>query len=276
MRWLKRAVRGATAAVTRAFDVAPYHAPIPQINRWAASAGPAWRTAHGVRFELDATEHIQRYIYYTGGYEKAFTREFLSAVRPGATLLDVGANVGWYSLTAAKRAARVVAVEPVPSNADRIRRNAAANGLTNVDVRVAALAEKRGELVLHAPADDNQGAYSVTTVDADSGRTVRVPATTLDDVARPLAALDVVKIDVQGAELGVLRGAREALTRFSPVIFCEIHPRHLQSAGERPEAVVQLLDALGYAPGEWRGGAFRPLAASFADGGERMVVFCRR
>lgn len=279
MIWLKRAVRGAAAAVTRAARVAPYHAPIPAINRWAADARPARRTAFGVRFDLDPTEHIQRYIYWSGGYEIGFTREFLRALPEGGVLVDVGANVGWYSLTAAKRVGprgRVLAVEPVETNAARIRRNADLNGFANVQVEVLALAEKAGELLLHAPRDDNEGTYSVTSVDADPARRVAVRATTLDDVARGLPRLDVLKIDVQGAELGVLQGARETLARFSPLVFCEIHPRHLREIPATPEDAVTLLATAGYEPGEWLDGAFRARAPDFSDGRERMVVFAKR
>src|SRR5262249_35462499 len=152
--------------------------------------------------------------------ERDFEDAFLAAVRPGHTVYDLGANVGWFSLLAGRRVGaggRVVAFEPDLQNAALAERNAARNGLANVTVVPAAVGDRDGW------ASFRQEASIKGRLDEGGG--LPVPLVSLDgwiESGRD-APPDVVKIDVEGAELGVLRGMERTLRELSPTLFVELH-----------------------------------------------------
>jgi FkbM family methyltransferase len=177
---------------------------------------------------------------------------FLSLLRPGDVVYDVGANIGWYGLLAARRvgpAGRVIAFEPSVENAAHVQRNAHINGLGNVAVICAALTDRdgwmtfmqRGSLEGRIEKDDCEAQAerrAKRTVEVE-GRTP-VPITKLDtwlaQTGEP--APNVVKIDVEGAEVGVLRGMTQTLRSAKPTLVIELH-------GTRVE-VADLLDSVDY------------------------------
>jgi FkbM family methyltransferase len=176
--------------------------------------------------------------YWTGRYEPAVQELLRREVGPGDIVYDVGAHHGFFSVCAARLGARVVAFEASPQNAARVRRNAELNALS-IEVVEAAVwdAEDGVELV---PGDsDSEWA-------AAPGGTL--PSVTLDGAAREHGEPTFLKIDVEGAEGRVLRGAERLLREARPRIVCELH-------GEEARAeVLPLLD--GYdvtrVASEWR------------------------
>lgn len=127
----------------------------------------------------------------------------------GGTVLDIGANIGGFSVWAASRGAgRVVSLEPFPENFERLRTNLELNKLTNVEAVRAAVAGERGTRTLFLPDDPSHlGRFSLHP--GRGGRTIDVPCLTLDDIVRDhrLDRIDVLKIDVQGSEYEILYGA---------------------------------------------------------------------
>lgn len=162
-------------------------------------------------------------------------RAFREAVRPGATVLDVGANVGSYTLlfaTWAGPAGRVFAFEPAPASRAGLQRHLALNGLADrVDVVAAAAAASVGFARFRTDGTSGANALEPPSTRA-SAPTIDVKTTTLDAFceARRLRP-DVVKIDVEGAELEVLKGARQVLASDAVQAFLELHPSILASRG---------------------------------------------
>ena len=160
--------------------------------------------------------------------EQRFLRRIL---RAGMTVIDVGANQGFYSLLAARGVGptgRVLAFEPVRSEFEKLQRNAAVNGYTNISAENRAVGAAEGETEFHV-AEGGFGTFSSRKPLADDLRALRqkvvkVGLTTLDAAAEKagLARCDLVKIDVEGGELEVLRGAERLLARFRPLVMCEI------------------------------------------------------
>jgi FkbM family methyltransferase len=183
--------------------------------------------------------------------EDRTTRLFATLLRPGMTVLDVGANVGYYALTAAALvgpAGRVHAFEPTPAVAARLRENVALNDFDHVAVNQVAVTDAPGTLRFHLSADDSE-ANSLCAVEP-GGATIDVPATTLDDYAagHGLGRVDFVKIDVEGAEVRALRGGRRLLSGpEAPMVIIEVNPVTLRAAGAGPEELVAELESLGYA-----------------------------
>jgi FkbM family methyltransferase len=146
-------------------------------------------------------------------------------IRPGAIVIDIGANIGCYSLLAARHAARVLACEPYPENLSLLRENVALNNANNVEIIPYAIASRAGTNMLFIPVDDSfVGRISLHP--GRGSRTVETTCVTLEQIIREagLDKVDVLKIDCQGAEYEILYGASpETLSRVQQIITeCEV------------------------------------------------------
>ena len=165
-------------------------------------------------------------------------RLFGRAVRPGDIVYDIGAHVGSYTLEAAVLVGpegRVVAFEPCPANVAFLRQHVTINGLVNVTIVERAVSNHVGT-VRFRPTPDRV----TSTIDPEGP--VQVPCLTVDDFVRrhPRHPPDALKIDVEGAEVDVLTGARSTLDEFAPWCFVATH------GGDTGSACRSLLQDLGY------------------------------
>ena len=197
-------------------------------------------------------------------YEKTEARFFQSILKPGMTVLDIGASIGVYTALALPHvgpSGRIVALEPDCENFDYLRRTVAANNATNVTCIPKAAADQSGRMKLYV-SWDNRGdnrLYDNELCD-DS---YEVELITLDALLGELgiAAVDVVKMDVQGYECRVLQGMRRTLEG-SPnlTIMMEFWPHALRCAGTPPEEFLPALEKMGFAISELKpGGALTPI-----------------
>ena len=204
-----------------------------------------------MRIEVDPLDMIGKHIIANGVYEPdtvAFIRE---ALRPGMTFVDVGANVGQYSLIASERVGptgRVHAFEPHPTMFEVLRRNLDRNGCTNVVVQSAAVGAADGVAVLAIGRTSNYGATSLAT-GSFGGKDVLVPMVSLDSYCAQCAIerIDVMKIDIEGAELPALEGARAMLRASKDLVIVievsEVLPIRL---GLPPTGVLDFLRDMGF------------------------------
>jgi len=178
--------------------------------------------------------------------ELIYLEKFLS---PGSTFIDVGANMGIYTLVASRlvgEAGYVIAFEPSAQSFSLLRRNIALNALTNVLALPEALSNERGRTKLyHGPDPVCNSLGRDFSWDGDSED---VATETLDNLLRrtSLRRVDAIKIDVEGAEELVLRGALNTLTRMRPAIVFEINPGACSCLGLSPHGATELLQSLGY------------------------------
>jgi FkbM family methyltransferase len=187
-------------------------------------------------------------------WEPNETNYFISRLRPGDVVLDIGANIGWFSLVAAKhigKTGRVHAFEPSPETARMLKRTIATNDLQAiVQVHEFALSDRWEELrLVWSKGTDNPGGSFLAGPAEDHKQgfdSARVRAGLLDDIL-PDIAPDIVKIDVEGAEPHALRGARNALARKKPPILSELLPAQLQSvSGTTSAQYIEQMRELGY------------------------------
>jgi FkbM family methyltransferase len=208
----------------------------------------------GVRWSLDLREGVQLALYL-GIYERATSRRLRELVRPGAVTIDVGANVGAHTLPLAAAvgpAGRVVAIEPTSAAFDRLVQNIALNPeLTARIVPVrAALGAPGG-----APAASYYSAWPLHA--SESLHPVHLgqaqPATaagffTLDDLVSSLGLPDVaaIKLDVDGGEPAVLRGATGVIARHKPIVIFEVCPYLLTGPGNPAAELLAFFTSRGY------------------------------
>jgi FkbM family methyltransferase len=151
--------------------------------------------------------------YWLGSYEPE-TQDFLRThVAPGDVVYDVGAHVGFFSVCAARLGARVYAFEAAGPNADRARRQAELNALPIEVIEAAVWDSDRGVNLVEG---DSSSEWHVV----GGGR---IDSVTLDEFAASHEPPALVKIDVEGAEGRVLRGAEGLLRQYRPTILCELH-----------------------------------------------------
>lgn len=207
----------------------------------------------GLVVETPLGTDLSRCLFVSGSYEPNELTLLSRVLEPGMTFLDVGANEGLFSLLAARRvgvAGRVIALEPSPRELRRLEHNLALNRLGNVAVLPLAASDRAGKARLHVaeeahPGQSTLGAFAYEI--GEAGATV-VELLPLDRVGErcPVERLDAVKIDVEGAEVAVLRGARRILAQHRPLLLVELLDAALAGQGASREQLFAELAALGY------------------------------
>jgi FkbM family methyltransferase len=188
--------------------------------------------------------------YFPAVYEPEKTAFLRASLGPGDVAIDLGAHIGLFTVHMARcvgTSGRVIAFEPAPSTCAALRRTVALNDLDGVVcVREEAVTQSDGLVEFHETGDQVSNASGVVRT-ARTARTIAISSTTLGavlaDVGRPVA---VVKIDIEGAELGVLESAVDALIVDRPRITVEVHPVELAALGRDPQEVYDVLAFAGY------------------------------
>jgi FkbM family methyltransferase len=193
--------------------------------------------------------YLTQYVLDWGCYEPTETELFKSKIRPGDTVVDVGANIGWFTVIASKlvgKEGRVIAFEPEPTSFEYLKRNVEANGCTNVVLEQKALSNEAGEIELFT-ATEHLGQHRISDW-GDGRRAVKVEALPLDDyLAGSRISVDVIKIDTEGAEGVIVEGMEETLKRSRNVkLFMEYLPENLRRSGYDPIKLLQRLEAHGF------------------------------
>ena len=199
-------------------------------------------------------------------YKRMFEAGPVEALRPyvpaGGTVVDVGANVGFFTERFARWVGprgRVIALEPERANFAELSRRLAAKGLAARVEAHRAVADAAAGIAHLVINPDHPGDHHI----GDAGE--RVAATTLDTIVPPGARTSLIKIDVQGAELRVLAGGRKLVARDRPALFVEIDPGGLARFGAGVDALLGALAAAGYAPHILGRGGARPCSRGELD-----------
>jgi FkbM family methyltransferase len=173
-------------------------------------------------------------------YEPHVSRVMRSRIQPGMVVVDVGANIGYYSLLAARlvgSAGKVIAFEPGADNVELIQRSARANGFGQIETHRLAVADREGEVRFNMD-DSNGGIHR-----GELGRNaVLVRSVSLDEQLRDEPRVDAIKIDIEGAEGLALRGMSAILSRCRPSLFLEFTPDALPAySGLSGEELLDVL-----------------------------------
>ena len=187
-----------------------------------------------------------------GIWEAQETTLFMSLIKPGMTVLDIGANIGYYSMIAAKLVGaqgHVYAFEPDPENYQLIVKSAQVNGYRQVTAFNNAVADDTRQVELFL--DSNNSGHSLSAVNViKAAGSVTVEQVSLDDFYRQGklgTKIDFIKIDVQGAEQLAMKGARRVIQECKPIIAMELEPVRLRNMGADPLELLRSLERCGYA-----------------------------
>lgn len=213
-----------------------YLKPVVQWDGFTVSVDP---TDFGVSFELESTGH----------YEIATMEYCKKTLKPGMTFVDVGANVGLFTIMAARAVGptgKVYAFEPDAGNAALIKKNVDQNGLSNVTIIQKAVSDTTGSLTLFQ-SGFNTGDHR--TYHVSKGRKqVQVDCIALDDYFPVGTRIDILKMDIEGYEATALRGMRRIVqAQPSPQMIIECWPSMLKKAGSVPEDIFTAIEAQGFA-----------------------------
>jgi FkbM family methyltransferase len=220
----------------------------PRASRWPhlfARAG--LRHAPGLAMvDLLPGDIISGHIAFTGEYEPDLSRRITALARDGGLFVDVGANMGYFSLlwAAARVDNRVVAFEASPRVYARLARNVATNGIAErVETVPKAALDRAGEITFDTGAAEQTGWGGLAAAGAAG---IVVPAVRLDDVLGD-RAVAVLKIDVEGADILVLQGCAGLLAeRRIGTVFFENNPTRMRALGLAEDAAAALLAKHGY------------------------------
>ncbi len=213
-------------------------------------AKPAQRKVlrHGIAYDLDIADLIDWAIYF--GFSQKSKERLFGLVRPGDTVIDIGTNIGEMVLTFAKivtPTGRVYGFEPDPINNAKCRRNISLNGFNNITLEPLALAHEASTFNLACIDDRNPGMNRIVP-EGYAGQATRIKAVPFDEYVRSKAIdrIDVIKIDVEGFEHNVLKGAEATIERLRPKLFIEVCDEFLRGNATSATELVSWLRRRSY------------------------------
>jgi FkbM family methyltransferase len=199
----------------------------------------------GFTLDVNTADYLERRLYYVGWYERPTLDLFAQHLRAGDVCVDCGAHVGLFTMLAASivgQEGRVIAFEPSAPNRRRLTSNLGRNGFSNVKINASAVADVS---IPHCPffvaKDDNSGSHSLAAtrpfmVPDEEG----VSVTTLDAELHDVVP-NLIKIDVEGAELRVLKGATNLIRRARPNLILELCEPNLAGFGDTADGLLTWL-----------------------------------
>jgi FkbM family methyltransferase len=235
---------------------------------------------HGFKLQLDRENFIDVFCYYWGCWEPNETWAVRRLLGPGQVFVDVGANVGYFSLLASSlvgEQGKVIAIEPVPPTVDKLRENLWLNGSTNVFLNEVAVTDRLGSVRIYQPHDHNIGANTLRSSEGGM-KSWEVRTTTLDDMLVGEPSPHLVKLDLEGAELMALRGFTDHLSSpEAPRILCEITDPYLRELGGSARELIELMEGYGYKAYGCDHLIFQPLSSSQVIKAQQInVVFTKQ
>ncbi|MCE9556465.1 MAG: FkbM family methyltransferase [Planctomycetes bacterium] len=210
------------------------------------------RTKHGFLMDLDLRDWLGQHVYATGDYEDYTGRVLGLLLSDGQTMLDIGANVGFFTLLAAQRvgpSGKVMAFEPVPVVREALIHNLQLNAIQNVSVRGEAASLAEGEAQISVGPVEHRGISSLrSTAENQSFEKITVRTVSIDTLLshEEMASVGLIKMDIEGAEWLALQGMHRLLSTRHPDVIIEMSDTYLKEFGSSGVQVYNFITALGY------------------------------
>jgi FkbM family methyltransferase len=208
----------------------------------------------GNQYYLDLNTTVSSRLFYLGEYEKDNIEKCLSFLQPGSVFFDIGANIGIYSLSAARLGSRVFAFEPNPRVFPDLQNNIQLNNGLKIETFNCACSEMDGEVSFTIAVDSAYSSLHATAYNSEiwefrQAEQVTVPSKKADTLVNELNidTVDLCKIDVEGGELNVLLGMQKTLEQQRvKALQVEINEDTCQGSGYQRQDIVNLLNKYGY------------------------------
>jgi len=207
---------------------------------------------YGSKFIIRIPEdHAWTDVYFRGTYETGTMKVLNTLLQPGDIVFDVGANIGWYTTHMAQlvRSGQCHAFEPLPTAFEALKRNCALNGLSSeVRLNQLALGESEGAAHLYVFERLAHSRSSLSTLGRTDYTACEVPMITIDKyaTANGITRVDLVKVDVEGAEMSVLRGAGSLFELdFPPIWVIEMNVETADNFGYVPSDLLSYVESHG-------------------------------
>lgn len=213
----------------------------------------AARTRFGATFATDTQDLIQRCLYLFGEWEPHMTAWLRRRLKPGDVFVDVGANIGYYSVLASRLVGAgggVVAIEASPDFHDRLLDQVRTNACGNVRAVNTAVSDRDQLLTFVLASSRNMGANSIVPYDGPAESTFEIGAHPLSEILtrEEVTRARVIKIDVEGAEGSVVRGLAPVLDRLRPdaELTIEVTPQRMAELGDSADELLATLARHGF------------------------------
>lgn len=206
----------------------------------------------GLKMKLRIEDWVQQNIFLHGYYEENETNYLLNKSKNVNTFIDIGANVGYFSLLTSanicKNNGKIFAFEPITRTFERLQENIFLNNITCINNYKIAISDSNTSLEINIGNDQNWGMSSINKHDQLSSLSETVKCQTLDSFCEEhhITAIDLVKIDVEGAEFKVLKGMINVIQLYKPEILIEIIDTHLNQQGVNSSDIFKYLWSKGY------------------------------
>jgi FkbM family methyltransferase len=204
----------------------------------------------GFKINISAGNHITDIgteLMFKGIHEPATTRLFKSVLKPGNTVIDIGANIGYFSLLSANlvgSAGHVIAIEPDPDNAIALSANIKLNGFKNIEIQQIAVSNTTGIAAFYRHKNED-ARHSLIKSDQDSS--IPVKLNTLDRMIPLSKPVDLIKTDTEGNDMAVLLGARKILEKNNVMVITELYKEMLEASGYSIAVLWNYLVSVGFA-----------------------------
>lgn len=216
-------------------------------NPYQYSPG-TYRIIHrnGLSVQVDISDYIGHYLYF--GFLDTGIQNLFGLCKKNFYVIDVGTNIGWVALNFAKLSenGKVIGFEPDPYNYSVCKSNSDRNALSNLTILPYGLGETSGQVMMEVRTPDNRGGNRIAPKNASGSVNVQIKR--LDDIEEiaSLSSINLMKLDVEGYELKVLRGALNTIQKYKPILFIELDDDNLLDQGDSATSLVSFLEVNGY------------------------------
>jgi FkbM family methyltransferase len=184
-----------------------------------------------------------------GSYENEELQMQLKLMKPYDTILDIGANYGWYSLHVAKAfpSAQIYAFEPIPFTYSSLSENIKLNNIENININEFGLSDKEGTFDFYYDEASSGNASLKNVAEKTNITVMKCKVKTLDSfITDKNISVDYIKCDIEGAELFAFKGGLETIKKFTPIIFTEMLRKWSAQFNYHPNEIIALLSSLNY------------------------------
>ena len=198
---------------------------------------------NGYKMQLDKNDVMQLSLF---DYEPIETELFKKEIKDGDIVVDIGANIGYFTLLMAKLVGingKIISFEPEPSNFTLLNKNVIINNYQNVTLEKKGISDYNGRCKFFL-STDAPGMHSLHKIDS-KGEEINIDVIKLDEYFNTTGLIDkisLIKIDVEGAELQVLNGMKTILKNKKLKLLIEFIPKHLEKHGTNPDDILKILE----------------------------------